>query len=101
MFFKSGYPYFKTKCYKLRCFAGRGAWSGWTYELSISNTDGRENFTMMNIADASVFVESLQSNTLYHLCVRGYSSGGSGPWSRSFTTKALDAGWTMCACQLA
>lgn len=66
---------------------GKGAWSGWKYELSIRNASSEVETLQDNLRDITSKIALLSPDTEYIIKVRPYSESGKGDWSEPFKGK--------------
>ena len=63
-------------------FQGEGAWTNWSYELSVTARDGNETI-VKGLKGNTAQIIDLIPNTEYWIKVRPYSDSGEGPWCSS------------------
>jgi len=74
------------------CFAGRGAWQYWTYEVQVINSRTNATLTLSAAQGTRVTVTGLLAGNVYGVRVRACSAAGCGPWSNNFTAQTLPSG---------
>lgn len=72
-----------------RPFQGEGAWSGWTYELTINAKDENETRSR-GIKETNTRIIDLRPNTEYTIKVRPYTAAGEGPWCMPVSGMTVD-----------